>query len=833
MAIHYVSSINHQKLWNRNGKRRSLMIGPSYDADQPLFDEHTKHTIYREHKDNTVVLHTDIVSADSSCPYGDKSVDSQIRRQRLWNDVMKLAKPQSPRCRVNFNYALPNSFTEEQAVYCAEEIALSLSRRFHMPCDYSIHYKPNEKPEDNKIHVHGGLPEWTWENGKFASKGKTYYLDNNGDPITDGVFYDANGNHLRVPMTFNNEPPVIKLDENNQPVLDKQGHPIYENQIKTNRGERRWRRFKYENITKKDLSFIHDEVDRIINAELERSGSKERITRPNKEIRQKLKELGLVQKHIGPRSFNTRDARFYEITEHNKTAKKAEAVLTASYNQQKKYSAMKSTFENLKAEIESTKAELAESEKIINDIEATGLNEKVADMVENIIQPEKTFISDAVSQYQKFFREKQKILNPLIQSLEDNISVANDTILEKSKRLKTTPKAKARLKMWNGNVKILNDFASALKSYSAKSFIQNIQKIAKRRWQKLSPWSQVKYIETKKGINSAFLYAAHLDLDMDDDSYDDLKTPKALTVPNLNSIQERANQNKNSIGTFDNENFQPNISTEILSEIVSAESALTETSFNDNFQIFREIDVNAPQKTYRAEIDAIAEQERIAEEKRLAEQKAEQERIAREKARIAEEKRRKAEAERKAKEEALRKAEEEKRLAELKKQEQLQSTEEDAEFKKKQAIHKKLSNLRQEAQDRAIAEIFEIPEAYDEVYDILVSERNKEIDKHTDDPSYILPPPVKKSDVKTIGYQLLLKRSKKFDELCERYEIDISEYKERKNDADTYFEANLAPKQNTEEKEDTSKKKGNLKKQKSNTITRQKTINNTIKTNRS
>ena len=125
------------------------------------------------------------------------------------------------------------------------------------------------------------------------------------------------------------------MDENNQPVLDKQGHPIYENQIKTNRGERRWRRFKYENITKKDLSFIHDEVDRIINAELERSGSKERVTRPNKEIRAKLKELGLVQKHIGPRSFNTRDARFYEITEHNKTAKKAEAVLTASYNQQK------------------------------------------------------------------------------------------------------------------------------------------------------------------------------------------------------------------------------------------------------------------------------------------------------------------------------------------------------------------------------------------------------------------------------------------------------------------------------------------------------------------
>ena len=68
MAIHYVSSINHQKLWNRKGVRRSLMIGPSYDADQPLFDEHTKHTIYREHKDGSVVLHTDIVSADSSCP---------------------------------------------------------------------------------------------------------------------------------------------------------------------------------------------------------------------------------------------------------------------------------------------------------------------------------------------------------------------------------------------------------------------------------------------------------------------------------------------------------------------------------------------------------------------------------------------------------------------------------------------------------------------------------------------------------------------------------------------------------------------------------------------
>ena len=641
MAKHYVSPLEHQKLWTRKGQRRSLMIGPSYEANQALLDEHTKHTIYRKHTDDTIVLHTDIVSADPSCPYGDKTIDSQVRRQRMWNDVMSLVTPKSPRGRAFFNYQMPNSFTREQAIFCAEEIGMSISRQLHIPFDYSIHYKPNVKIEDKNIHVHVSLPEWQWENGTFASKGKTYYLDKNGDPITDGVFYDANGNHLRVPMTINNEEPIIKTDENNKPVLDKQGHPIYENQIRTSRGERRWHRFHYENIPKTALSFIHDEIDRIINAEFERSGSDERIVRPNKEIRQKLKEAGLTQLHIGPRSCKVKDKRYYEIKEHNDISKKAEMVLTASYNQQKKVDSMKSAFEKMEAEIKNEKTELAKSEKILDAIEKSGLDNDIANMVENVIQPEKAFISDAVKQYQSFFQNKQKILNPLIQAIENNIENANDTILEKSKKLKTTPRAKSRLKLWNGNIKTLRTFASALKSYSAKSFVQQIQKIAKRRWKQLSPWSQVKYIEDKKGLHNALLYADYLNLDVEDNSYDNIKTPTVLTVPVLDAVQERANQDKNSIGTFDNENFQPKISTEILSEIVSAESALTETSYDDNMRIFTDIDVNAPTKAYRAEIDAIAEQERIAREKarleaeerekQLAKEKAEAERIAAEK----------------------------------------------------------------------------------------------------------------------------------------------------------------------------------------------------------
>ena len=283
MAIHYVSPMKHQKLWNKNGIRRSLLIGPSYDSNQQLFDEHTKRTIYRPHKDGTVIWHTDIVSADPTCPYGDKSKDLQKRRQKMWNDVMKLVTPKSPRCRAFFEYALPNSFSKEQAIQCAEEFAMNLSKRINTPVDFSIHYVPKN------IHVHVGCPEWQWENGKFASKGVTYYVDKNDNPIKNGVFWDKKGYPLRNPI-INGDKPIILRDVDGNPVLDKQGHIQFKNQLKTKRGERRWHRFKFENITKKDVAFIHSEVDRIINAELERSGSEERITRPK--CTQKIKISG-------------------------------------------------------------------------------------------------------------------------------------------------------------------------------------------------------------------------------------------------------------------------------------------------------------------------------------------------------------------------------------------------------------------------------------------------------------------------------------------------------------------------------------------------------------
>ena len=95
MAIHYVSTIRHQTCESKRSHiRRSIMIGPSYDSDQPLLDEHTGRTIYRRHTDGTVIWHSNIVSADTSCPYGDASVPSQVRRQNMYNDMYKMMKKQ-------------------------------------------------------------------------------------------------------------------------------------------------------------------------------------------------------------------------------------------------------------------------------------------------------------------------------------------------------------------------------------------------------------------------------------------------------------------------------------------------------------------------------------------------------------------------------------------------------------------------------------------------------------------------------------------------------------------------------------------------------------------
>ena len=554
MAIHYVGDIIHQKCYTKNGIRRSPMIGASYDADQPLKDAVTKRTIYRRHKDGTVIWDTDIVSADKSCPYGDSSVPSQVRRERMYNDMFHLIKKKTDRFRAVFVVALPNEFTQKQAIACARNMALAFSKRYHRPCDYSIHYKRGN------LHIHVSMPEWEWEHGKWGTKPKNLYINRHTNEfIYDGIYYDSNGNDIRLPMVEKGNEPIYETDKN--------GKTVCVNQLRGERNKRRWVRQRTGFLVNpSELRWLNDEVDRHINRSLEKANSNDRVVRYPKEITSKLKSLGLEQKHIGPQSYRTKDSRYKEISEHNKTSKRIENAIVSTLIQKEEVEELSSSVAADTAFIDNATVELAESEKKMETFK-NGDN-FVESYITNVIQPEYTFISDATEKYSAFLQEKQNALQPLIQLLDSNIDVLTKEISAKSKKLKNTPRNNARIKLWNGNIKILKNFTSKLKQYSTKNFVRNIQKIAARRWQKLSPWSKVKYIETHQNATNAFIYAGHMDLDVEDKNYDNVPTPNSLDLPNTTKWQKHTN-NQNfieNIVTYDAD-YKPTISTELLSEI--------------------------------------------------------------------------------------------------------------------------------------------------------------------------------------------------------------------------------------------------------------------------
>ena len=305
MALHYLGDIKHITCQTPKGYRRSPLSDISYNSGQALTDDYNNHTYHRKHYDGTKILDTDIVSADESCIYGNSSIEPDIRRSQMYNDLYRLNKKNTERIYWKTEIAIPNNLTNAQMIEIAKDIALSFSEHFRRPVDYSLHKKPPTKKKAENNHIHIAVPERTYENGTWGGKSTSYYIDCNGNPIYDKVYKDANGNDIRKPRTIDDAEPIEKTDP-------KTGLKYYINQQKDAKGRKQWKKTDIKALDKEALQWMHNEIDRIQNLALARYKIDDRIQRNDKRTTNELKDAGIKAQHIGKRDAETKGERYQE-----------------------------------------------------------------------------------------------------------------------------------------------------------------------------------------------------------------------------------------------------------------------------------------------------------------------------------------------------------------------------------------------------------------------------------------------------------------------------------------------------------------------------------------
>lgn len=648
MAIHCVSKIVHTKLWTKSGHRRSPMIGPSYDANQPLTDAATGNTIYRKHNDGTVIWHADVVSTNPTCPYGDSTVDPQIRLEGMYNSLLPLITEKSSRFRASFNAALPSEFTREQAIECAYNITKSLSDRFHRPCEFAIHYKKGTPGKKDNIHIHFGLPEWEWENGKWNAKSKNCYINRHtGEYITDGKYYDENGNDVRLPKTTDNAEPIYATDK-------ETGKTVCTNQARGERNKRKWIRRRIDFFTPEQCTWLNDEVDKHINNMLELMMSSDRVQRHSKEVTAKLKKIGRIPRHIGPQSCRTKDQRYHELTAINEEVKRLTTALEenekSKNNAEMKLSATMSDDSRLIEE--STKQE-KQLNDVIAEMEVLKLDNSVISYIEKELQPGVMFEREAEDRYKSFLSMKKKMTRPLSDALDHGLRSTNEE-LAKIKKFPATRRRTARKQFLSRNANMMTTLRNGLQTITEADFTKKIRQRAHRKWNGISGWRKYHYVNNRCGKSNGIIYREYLGLTGTCPKAE-FYIPSPLFLPNIKKVQERIQSIANDWQkTMTSDEHLPPVNVAILSEIVSMDAAMTETQPAAIFTLSADYRPTESRRIYEQELQQIEKDEqteaarKAAEEAarieaaRIAAERAEQERIAREQAEAA----RKAEAER-------------------------------------------------------------------------------------------------------------------------------------------------------------------------------------------
>ena len=548
MAYHYLGDIQHVTCQTASGQRRSPLSDISYNSGQSLKDEITGRVHHRQHTDGTDIIATDIVSADTRCPYGDTSVSSARRREQMYNELYQLNKVNAERIYWKTTIALPNEFDDEQCITTANEIAMSFSAYFSRPVDYSVHRKPATKKRPKNIHIHVALPERKFVRGNWGAKSVSYYINRDGTLNTQKQYKDENGNDVREPRTINDEEPVYAIDEN--------GYEYCVNQVRDSNGRRKWKMQNFENLTKENISWMHEEIDRIQNRRLEEKGL-EKVTRNDARTTKELKKLGVKAQHIGKRDNEAQGESYYEKVAINEEYKRIANAMNSNYEKQDK--AERELKDTNRAEAEAEK-QLDSVSKKVKNIEAELQQEReLAEQatiayVEETLQPEENYVKRAEEEYKKALTLVDKNLSVLRNIADKKIDAITKELTASSKS-EQTEKDKLINEFMSTNRQHWKTYRNAIDKIET-STVASVKKIAKKQWRRCPGWTRCEYIRQTAGNDSAYVYKQYLSLKGDSVKEPKDNTPlKVVTceevvadvIKSIPSLQSQVNKSKSAI----------------------------------------------------------------------------------------------------------------------------------------------------------------------------------------------------------------------------------------------------------------------------------------------
>lgn len=151
---------------------KSAVASAAYMSAQTLHSERLGMTFQYRHKEE--VVHSEILLPTSA--------DEALRdRETLWNTVEEMEKKR-PNARLARQYimALPNSWTDEQAIQLCREFLQTELVDKGFAVDWALHHK------DENLHIHAMVTPRKIQDGKWQNNKKSVYaLDEDGNKIPE------------------------------------------------------------------------------------------------------------------------------------------------------------------------------------------------------------------------------------------------------------------------------------------------------------------------------------------------------------------------------------------------------------------------------------------------------------------------------------------------------------------------------------------------------------------------------------------------------------------------------------------------------------------------
>ena len=599
MAIHYISDIRHITCLTTKGRRRSPVQDIAYNSGQTLTDLSTGRTHHRAHTDGTKIIDTDIVSFDPTCKYADDSVPSNVRREQMYDELYRLNKcNNAEQIYAKMVAGLPNSANERQCRIIARAMALALSKKLGRPVDYSVHFK------NGNNHVHFVWSERAYAKGKWKAKSISYYIDRNGNPIFDKKYKDQDGNDIRAPRTIKKEAPIYETDPNT-------GKTVCINQVRDSKGRRKWKMTDTAKIKKEDVSWIHNEMDNIINQHLSLFNIPDRVKRNDRRVTEKLKEFDMVPVHIGRKDYQAKNESYEQKIARNKKSTLYRDTLTEIYKTHDKLAEFetkmdkeeKESAENLLAATEKTSTEKQTMDNAKLDYQSA-----LADYVEEL-RPQEIFVQTGISLLNGYMTQREKILTETAYILQDGIQLADKELSTVSKKAnaKELPIIKGYL---TKNKSYMDSLLSSIRQYAKKvPVIKTVTKFLADRWQSFSSTEKVAYICDTVGQEEGVLYADYLNV-----KEVKINTPNILpfSVPKIGTEEKiMVTLQAWKEGASKNVHYPP-MNINLLQAIQSQDQIVMGTSTGQNI-IPNAYDPMAAYKQFSKDFNAIREQQKAVQ----------------------------------------------------------------------------------------------------------------------------------------------------------------------------------------------------------------------------